>query len=79
MGDLVAFPKTGRMSRVILILPDLPGHGDACRAVLAGNPLEGGEDFDFRGALWKVQMLVKDNRKGLPVIVHPEARRRARK
>lgn len=78
-GELVQFPHAGRIARAIIIMPDRQGHGDACRAVLAGFPLPDGEEIEFRGALWQVQMLIKDRRCGLPVIVHPEAKRRAKR
>jgi hypothetical protein len=54
--------------RAIVIVPD----GDACRSLLGGFPLDDGETLSFRGPLWRVLMMAKDNRKGLPIRVHPD-------
>lgn len=68
-AQVIPFPCTGRTVRAIVIVPD--GEGNACRALLGGFPLDGGETLSFHGPLWRVLMMAKDNRKGLPIRVHP--------
>jgi len=74
-AEIIPFPCTGRTVRAIVIVLD--GDGDACRAMLGGFPLEGGDTLSFRGPLWHVRMMVKDYRQGLPVRVHPLCEERA--
>lgn len=71
MAKVITFPSTGRTIRAINIVPDR-SDGDACRSMLVGLPLHSGEDLAFRGPLWRVKMMVKDYRRGLPVYVHPD-------
>ncbi len=74
-AEIIPFPSTGRTVRAIVIVPD--GEGNACRALLGGFPLDDGEALSFRGPLWRVMMMAKDYRRGLPIRVHPLCEERA--
>lgn len=76
-AKVIPFPCTGRTVRAIVIVPDHSAEGDACRALLGGFPLDGGETLSFHGPLWRVLMMAKDYRQGLPIRVHPLCEERA--
>ena len=77
-GELIPFPHAGRMARAIVIVPDGAPGSDLCRAMLGGFPLDGDDEtLSFHGPLWHVLMMAKDNRRGLPILVHDACKRRA--
>ena len=76
---ILHFPSAGRTKRAILIQPLGSIDEDACQAVIVGPTFEEEPSLSICGPLWKVRMLVMDNRRGLPVRVHPECERRARR
>ena len=76
-AEIIPYPATGRTVRAIVIVPDHGDEGDACRALLGGFPLADGQTLSFHGPLWRVLMMAKDCRNGLPIRVHPECERRA--
>ena len=76
-AEIIPYPATGRTVRAIIIVPDDCAQGDACRALLGGFPLADGETLSFYGPLWRVLMMAKDYRMGLPIRVHPLCEQRA--
>lgn len=79
MSNLVHFPSAGRTKRAILIQPLGSIDEDACEALIVGPTFEDEPSMNFTGPLWRVKMMVRDNRQGLPIRVHPECERRARR
>ena len=77
MGCLVPFP-TAVPLRAVVIEPLGTTNEDVCRAVIIGfDPSEEAPSLPFDGPLWRVLRKAREHSKGLPIIVHPVARRRA--
>ncbi|GEM_PF-4021163 len=73
----VPFRAHGRTARAILVVPHGPEGQDQCLSIPTGNPMHHDPGLCYRGPLWKVLMMLKDYRQGLPVHVQPECYRRA--
>jgi hypothetical protein len=74
---IIPFRAHGRTVRAICIVPCGTEAGDQCRSVTLGQPMHDGLDRAFTGPLWRVQMMVEQDRRGLPIYVHSDCLRRA--
>lgn len=71
-------PSPGRTQRAIVIVPFNEDGTDYCRAELGGWSVD--FEIDLKpGPLWRVLAAARDWRSGLPINVHPECKRRAKR